>query len=83
MLAFFILLFLLSIGAFLLMGWNKRRHHYGQTPLSPGLLIPGALLGPWGTLMGKLLFNTPVSSIVMILAGVGLILWCATAWLLF
>ena len=55
--AFIIYTGIASVLAFILFGIDKRRQHYGKSPMPSALLIVAGVLAPFGALMGMLLFN--------------------------
>lgn len=80
---FLFFIFIFCILAFIAFGWDKRRASYGKTGAPTGLLIPAAILGSFGALMGMLLFGTRLKSILfLILAPVMTVVWVLLGWLL-
>lgn len=80
---FLFFIFIFCILAFIAFGWDKRRASYGKTGAPTGLLIPAAILGSFGALMGMLLFGTRLkSTLFLILAPVMTIVWALFVWIL-
>lgn len=70
------LIFVLSILTFIMIGLDKRRTVIAGSPLPLGLLITGAIIAPFGVLMGMLLFNDRLKSLPLLLISIGMtILW--------
>lgn len=80
--AFIIYTGIASVLAFILFGADKRRLHYGQSPMPAALLIAAGVLAPFGSLMGMLLFNNRLrQTLFAILVPLMLIAYVACTYL--
>lgn len=70
---FLIIVGLLSVGGFVLQAVDHYRVTNGKQPLSRGLLIVGACLGAFGSLMGMLLFQNRLRDRMLLLLSIGFV----------
>lgn len=70
---FLVIVGLLSVMGFVLQAVDHSRVTNGKQPLSRGLLILGACIGSFGSLMGMLLFRNRLRDRMLLLLSIGFV----------
>jgi uncharacterized membrane protein YsdA (DUF1294 family) len=80
----YLAIFIVSIIVFAVYGIDRHRQALGQSPLSNWLLLPLAVIAPFGALMAVLLLGTRrKSAIYYIIPSAMLIIWLLLRYLVF